>query len=125
MKKTPLILSITTLAIFISSCASIVSKSKWPLSVNSNPQGAEVTITNRKGVEVFKGTTPSQVKLKSGAKFFKRELYKVKFQMPGYDLKEIPVTCKVNGWYVGNIVFGGFIGITSSSHLSTTVDVDN
>ncbi len=93
-----------------SSCASIVSHSSWPLTVNSNPSGATITISNRSGAEVYKGTTPANVMLKSGAKFFKRESYKIHFQLAGYDIKDIPVECKVNGWYWGNIVLGGVIG---------------
>src|SRR5687768_18149089 len=37
------------------SCASIVSKSNWPFSVDSNPSGAKVIITNKKGKEIFSG----------------------------------------------------------------------
>ena len=35
------------------SCASIVSKSSYPISINSTPSEAKITITDRKGVEVF------------------------------------------------------------------------
>lgn len=31
--------------------------------------------------------------------------------MNGYDEKIISVECKLNGWYMGNIVFGGLIGL--------------
>ena len=92
-------------------CASIVSKSSWPFSVDSNPSGAEVRITNKRGIEVFKGRTPTAMHLKSGAGFFSKESYVVSLSMNGYETKKINVECKLNGWYFGNIVFGGFIGL--------------
>ncbi len=75
--------------LFISACASIVSKSNWPLTVNSNPSGANIIITNIDGKSVFSGTTPATLKLKSGAGFFKKESYKIKFQLTGYNEMEI------------------------------------
>lgn len=98
-------------SILLSSCASIVSKTNWPLTINSNPSGAQIVVTNRSGVEVYKGNTPASMTLKSGAGFFKKESYKVKFTMTGYDIKEIPIECKLNGWYFGNILIGGLIGM--------------
>jgi len=110
MKKT-LIFFICPISILIfSSCASIVSKSTWPITIKSNPPEATITIYNRKGIEVYHGNTPASIKLKSGSGFFKRESYKIKFQKNGYDIRELPIECKLNGWYWGNIIFGGVIG---------------
>jgi len=55
-----------------SSCASIVSKSNYPLSINSSPSKAKVSITDKKGKEVYLGNTPANVKLKAGAGFFSK-----------------------------------------------------
>ena len=95
----------------LSSCASIVSKSSWPVSVNSNPAGATITITNRKGNEVYKGTAPAMINLKSGAGFFKKESYIIHYELAGYATKEIPLECRVNGWYWGNLLLGGVLGM--------------
>ncbi len=103
-------LSVIFVFTLLSGCASIVSKSSWPLSVNSTPAGAKVEITNKKGVLVYSGLTPATMSLKSGAGYFSMERYTLKFKMDGYDEKVIPVECKLNGWYIGNIVFGGLIG---------------
>jgi len=97
--------------ILFAGCASIVSKSTYPLSVNTDPAGASISITDKKGKEIFKGTSPSTVKLKSGAGFFARAEYQVKFIMPGYSEKIIPITSKINGWYWGNLLIGGVIGM--------------
>jgi len=104
-------LSVIVIITILSSCASIVSKSSWPLTVNTNPNGAKVEITDKKGVVVYNGNTPATMSLKSGAGFFAKQSYKVKLTMDGYGEKIIPVECKLNGWYIGNIVFGGLIGL--------------
>ncbi len=31
--------------------------------------------------------------------------------MDGYESKIIPINCSINGWYFGNIIFGGLIGL--------------
>ncbi|GGA97563.1 hypothetical protein [Puia dinghuensis] len=101
-----LIIALTVL----NSCASIVSKSNWPVHVASDPAGATVMITNRHGVQVYKGTTPVMLTLKSGAGFFKKESYTVHFEFAGYASQDIPLECKVNGWYWGNLLIGGLLG---------------
>lgn len=67
-------------AIFLlSSCASIVSKSSYPLSINSTPSNATISITDKKGQEIFLGNTPAVVKLKAGSGFFSKAEYQVRF----------------------------------------------
>lgn len=92
------------------SCASIVSKSIYNVKLNSSPEAANVQVFDRKGREVFNGTTPTEVELKSGAGYFKRAEYTVKYTKDGYLPKEIVISSDINGWYFGNIVFGGLIG---------------
>ena len=102
------------LAVFVpmfSGCATLLSKSSWPFSVDSNPSGATVSITNNSGKEVFRGKTPTAMRLKSGAGFFKKESYTVSLLMAGYDTKKVTVDCKLNRWYFGNVVLGGLIGM--------------
>jgi hypothetical protein len=77
----------------------------------SNPARATVIITEKFGHQVFRGKTPLVTKLRSGAGFFSKESYTVTISLPGYQTKEIHVECKLNGWYFGNIFFGGVIGM--------------
>jgi hypothetical protein len=110
--KTKLIYASLMLALFsFSNCASIVSKTKYPVLLKTTPAGATVTVTNKKGIDVFSGTTPASIILKSGGGYFQPALYKVKFEMPGYDEKIVTLKATLNGWYIGNIVFGGLIGL--------------
>ena len=67
-----------------SACASIVSDSKYPVSINSNPAGANVEIKNKIGNLVFSGTTPPQVMLEAGNGYFSSENYNVLFSKDGY-----------------------------------------
>lgn len=92
------------------SCASIVSKSIYNVRLNSSPAAANVQVFDRKGREIFNGTTPTQVELKSGAGYFKKAEYIVKYSKDGYLTKEVTISADINGWYFGNIVFGGLIG---------------
>ena len=111
MKRIFKTVTFITITLVLTSCASIVSSSSWPLTIKSNPDGAKVEITNRAGISVFKGHTPATVSLKSGAGFFKSESYLIKLTLDGYNEKTIPVQCALNEWYFGNIIFGGLIGI--------------
>lgn len=111
MKKSAKFLSLFIILAFFSSCASIVSRSSWPLAINSTPSGAKVEITDREGVVVYSGNSPAIVSLKSGDGFFTKQSYRVKLSLNGYGERIIPVECTLNGWYAGNILFGGLIGI--------------
>jgi hypothetical protein len=94
-----------------SSCASIVSKSSYPISINSAPSEAKIVIKDKKGIEIFSGQTPTTMKLKAGSGFFGKARYQVTFTKNGYDTKTVPVEFKLDGWYFGNILLGGLIGM--------------
>ena len=108
IKITSLLLSIT---ILLSSCASIVSKSNYPITINSNPSKANIAITDKQGVEIYSGKTPATLKLRAGSGFFGKAQYQVKFEKNGFDSKTVPVHFKLDGWYFGNILLGGVVGM--------------
>ena len=95
----------------LSSCASIVSKTNWPVSIDSKPEGVHVSITNKRGIEVFSGKTPVLTKLKSGSGYFSKESYTVVMTYKGIEKRTINLECSVNGWYFGNLLIGGLIGM--------------
>jgi len=107
---------ITTIGVVVTllttGCASIVSKSDWPVTVSSNPSGAEVSIKDEStGNEVFHGTTPTTLTLASSSGYFSTAKYDVEVKLAGYSVGKGRITAKLNGWYIGNIVFGGLIGL--------------
>ncbi|GHE59342.1 hypothetical protein [Roseivirga thermotolerans] len=110
MKKTLSLIGAAIICLLSTGCASILSKSTYPLSISSNPN-SNIVVTNSKGVEIYKGNTPATVTLKSGDGFFKRAEYQIKFTQAGYNEKVVPVTFKVDGWYWGNLLLGGILGM--------------
>ncbi|MBC7934059.1 MAG: hypothetical protein H7Y86_01690 [Rhizobacter sp.] len=102
---------VISLPVIFSSCATIFGKSSYPFRISTDPAGAEVSVTNKKGKEIFKGASPANITLKSGAGYFSRSEYQVKISSTGYAEQVIPVNFKMNGWYFGNILLGGVIGM--------------
>ncbi len=93
-------------------CATIVSKSDWPVYVKSTPDQAEVTITDVKtGKKIFVGKTPTTCTLSSSGGYFSGKEYSVDISKEGFESKKLQITSPLNGWYVGNVVFGGLIGL--------------
>ncbi len=108
--KTLLLASLVFVFLF-SSCATIFSKSTYPVTINTNPPGAKIIIKDRDGKEVFLGTTPATVNLDADAGYFRKGKYQVTFMKNGYETKVIPINAKLDGWYFGNILLGGVIGM--------------
>lgn len=100
------------LVIVFAGCATIVGDKTHLMPINSTPSSATVLITDEKGMQVFKGQTPTTVMLqKSDGSYWGGKNYTVKISKEGYDAQVIAVTSSPNGWYIaGNLVFGGLIG---------------
>ena len=79
--------------------------------IRTEPAGAAISITDKRGKEVFKGKTPTTVRLKTGAGYFSKAEYQVKLSSRGFEEKIIPINYKLNSWYFGNLVIGGIIGM--------------
>lgn len=105
------LISLLSLTLLLTGCASILSKSSYPISIKRTPDNAIISIINKKGLEVFSGKTPASVELSAGNGFFSKASYSVKFQKEGYSEKIVPINFKIDGWYFGNILFGGIIGL--------------
>jgi hypothetical protein len=97
--------------LMFSGCASIVSDSSYPVAIQSTPDFANFTITNKSGVTVHTGVTPTIVTLKAGAGYFKSESYSIKVSKEGYADKTFVLSSTMDGWYWGNILIGGLIGM--------------
>lgn len=113
MKKSALISkSLASLGVFaLAGCASIVSKSEYPVAIDSKPSGAEFTVTNRDGVVVHRGETPETITLPAGAGFFQSQRYTIELEHEGCKARTAVLDTSMDGWYIGNIVFGGLIGL--------------
>ena len=95
----------------LTSCASILSDSTYPVTFDSNPSGAEVTIRDESGAAVYKGTTPTTLTLSASDGFFDAASYTIEATLAGHSPARATLNAELDGWYLGNILFGGLLGI--------------
>jgi hypothetical protein len=112
MKRGYIYSSIFSLVILVAGCATIVGHPTQLMPINSTPSEATILVTDEKGMDVFKGVTPTSVVLqKSNGSYWGKKSYTVKISKDGFEPQTIQVTASANGWYIGgNILFGGLIG---------------
>jgi len=96
---------------FLTGCATIVGKDVFPVTINSNPDGANILIKDEKDKKIFTGTTPTTVTLTAGESYFHAKSYYITFSKTGYAEQQAVVKATMSGWYWGNILFGGLIGM--------------
>lgn len=95
----------------LSGCATIVGKPDQMVSISTEPDNAEVVITNKKGRVVHKAQSPTNVILDKADGYFGGETYSVNIRKEGYDSQNVVIDSQPNAWYIlGNIGFGGLIG---------------
>ena len=95
----------------LSGCSSIVSDSNYAVAINSVPTGAQFVVTNKAGQSVQSGVTPSTITLRAGAGFFQGETYTVTMKKEGFSDKLYTLDSTIDGWYFGNILIGGLVGL--------------
>jgi hypothetical protein len=116
MKRSPIaaaVVSATSLLsiLALSACATIFNGQTQAVSIQSAPEGAMVSVTNRAGEKIHTGPAPVTLTLKRGAGYFKSETYTVAFSKDGFASKEVVISASMSGWYIGNLLFGGVIGM--------------
>ncbi len=85
-------------------CASIASDHVYRYQVESDPQGASVTVY-ADGVAGPVLTTPGEVMLDLA------DDITLKFELPGYNTHLMVLQKDIDMWAIGNVVCGGVIGI--------------
>jgi len=111
-KKSLLFKSIAvSIAISVAGCASIIGKSSYPVAIKSTPDGTHFVIKNHTGDAIHTGETPATVTLNSSKGYFKKAEYTVTFTKEGFKEQTVPLTASLDGWYFGNILLGGLIGM--------------
>lgn len=109
-KRFPNYLVILTVTMLLTSCASIIHGPNQKVDFSSQPTGAKITIDGKDY-----GVTPKSVDLRrkgrlKGEISDKKE-YAIKVEMEGYYPYEMKIKREMDGWFLGNILFGGLIGI--------------
>lgn len=97
--------------VLLSSCASIVSRASRDVSIQSNPSGLSFAVIDAEGETIHTGTTPQVVSLSARGGYFKPAKYSVQVKKAGKVVGTHQVTAGINGWYFGNILIGGLIGM--------------
>jgi hypothetical protein len=95
----------------LTGCATLVHSGPRPISVASTPPGAQVSIYDRSNKLVQTNTTPFVAKLDPKYGYFTGQSYRLVFDLPGHAPAEVKLQSTLSGWYFGNIVFGGLIGM--------------
>ena len=95
----------------LAGCATIVHGGPRAISVASSPSGAKVSIYNRDNALVQTNTTPFVAQLDPKYRYFKGQNYRLVFEMPGHANAEVKLDSSLSGWYFGNVIFGGLIGM--------------
>ncbi len=106
----PKFIYILFLLLTMSSCASIIHGPTQSISFSSQPSGAKITVDGKEY-----GVTPRTVDLRRKGRL-KGEIstkteYAVKIEMDGFYPYEIKLQREMDGWFLGNLLFGGLIGI--------------
>ena len=95
----------------LGSCATIFSDSDYSVRIDSNPSEMEFSIIDKKGVQVYKGTTPSIVRLSASAGYFSAARYTINLHKDGEVVGSTSVYGSIDGWYFVNLLAGGLIGM--------------
>ncbi|MCP3917303.1 MAG: hypothetical protein GY711_17290 [bacterium] len=107
------------LVLLLASCASIVAGETTEVEVTTLPAGAAFN-TGPLGVE---GVTPATVELPNG------EEVTFYFELEGHEPASFVSDPRMSGWVVGNLLFGGLIGIiidmsNSRSRIHSDIEVE-
>lgn len=102
----------------LTGCATIISGSKQEMQFNSTPNNATVFIDGKE-----MGKTPFTTKLT------RKDTHTVQIKLEGYKPYSVELKKQFNEWYIGNILFGGIIGlvidpITGALYRLTPKDIN-
>src|SRR5882672_9180903 len=89
-------------AISLTGCASIISGSNQEVTFHSTPEGATVSVNGK----TF-GKTPLTTALK------KKAGQSLSFEKDGYKTVTLQLETRLDSWFWGNILLGGFFGSTT------------
>jgi hypothetical protein len=111
MRKILIVSTLAMVCLLFSGCASIVDGGYKTIHIDSNPSGANFVVYDSNDKRIGSGTTPADAGLKRYHGYFQGEDYKLVFECPGYYSGETFINHTMDGWYFGNVIFGGLIGL--------------
>ena len=81
-------------------CATIIKGSKQSVRISSYPSQASITINGK-----LYGETPTVARLA------RKDNQYIKIELEGYKPYETSLSRKFNGWFLGNLLIGGLVGM--------------
>lgn len=99
--RTFVVTALCLIQFFNAGCASIVHGTRQDVTIDTDPPGA--TITGRR--------LPSQTITPANLTLKRKYDYEFQIEKPGYKTETVFVEKNITGWFWGNLLFGGIIGI--------------
>ena len=112
LKKLFLLICFSISIAVLTGCASIVSRSEYPVVITTNAHRATVVVREpSSGIVLGKGPTPFYTKLKAGAGFFESAYYLCEV-IDDKNKKQVrSINSRLDSWFLGNFILGGVIGM--------------
>lgn len=96
---------------FFSGCATMRSKSIYSIPINTIPEKANISVTDKKGNIMINSQSPDTLTLKASAGYFKRAEYLVEVSHDGYQTKKETLYFVLDEKYLKNIFLSFFMPI--------------
>jgi hypothetical protein len=100
-----------SLMLILSGCATIIDGTSQPVTFNSEPNRAKIFLN---GAQV--GVTPLTLQVQ------RSKTTVVVAKKEGYEEQQIPLQTKLNGYFWGNVISGGFLGSTTDYASGSMVE---
>jgi len=95
----------------LSACASIVSDSTYPVTINSTPSNLSYILKDSNRLTIKSGTTPSTVILDAGDGLFTAAEYSIEVTNAKGNKTITNISSTLDNWYFGNLLFSGVLGM--------------
>lgn len=91
--------------VVLSGCATLISKTDYPVSIRSEPSQMEVVITRSDGEAIHRATTPTTVTLSARKGYFRGENYLIELLRDDVVVGSTMLNSRIDGWYFANLVY--------------------
>lgn len=99
------------LSLSVVGCATIMNDATHSVQITSNVPDTKYVVKNKTGIVVQNGVTPSSVNLRVASGAYSSEKYLIDFTKDGYLPSTTIIDSELSGWYFGNLLFGGIVGL--------------
>lgn len=115
-RKTASLLLLLSLVLVSTGCASILSGGPSWLGVETKPENIKIRLVGLQNGETINNTTPCRIELNRNSD------YKLTIETPNYQSEEVIIRRHIQGWFFGNILLGGIVGMVIDAASSNMWD---